>query len=448
MELAKYATYQDYKLQLDTELKRTTEGFVKIGYLLKVAKDTDILKESGYANVYEFAQAEYGIDKSQVSRFININDRFSEGGYSDRLKEQYQGFGHAKLAIMLQLPDVINEELNPEYSKSEIQAIKEEFDEEKKLTDLEVLMEGEDQEQCCMNSNLWKVLHQLGKDEPELYTKLHEGVKTEKSIYNILVPSGEKVYSVRIQGVGRMMLSLKGEDEPITLISVRSGEKESFSWKEAEHYLSLLIKTDMEAEASWTAVYNEEFPKKVEVAPVQPKETVSKEPKKEPKKESKVQKAKPKAEKVKQPEPANEPEEQIPGQDNIMNHPEYLPNNAENQNSSSPSEGATMENVTKDAEIVEKTPLDKSTAQSGSVTENTSEQEDAEEIVTGAVAGQEDVDDTEDIYQRIEQGIARLNLFVQKRAGEYDYATIEEWKKAYQDALSVAADLERVLNHG
>ena len=43
MELAKYATYQDYKLQLDTELKKTTEGFVKIGYLLKVAKDTDIL---------------------------------------------------------------------------------------------------------------------------------------------------------------------------------------------------------------------------------------------------------------------------------------------------------------------------------------------------------------------------------------------------------------------
>ena len=64
-------TYQEYKAELDGELQRTAEGFVRIGYLLKVARDTNILKESGYTNVTEFAKAEYGIDKTQVSRLIN-----------------------------------------------------------------------------------------------------------------------------------------------------------------------------------------------------------------------------------------------------------------------------------------------------------------------------------------------------------------------------------------
>lgn len=70
-----------------------------------MARDTRILAESGYQNVVEFAKAEYGDDKTQVSRFMNINDKFSEGGYAPELKAEYQGFGYAKLSIMLSLPD-------------------------------------------------------------------------------------------------------------------------------------------------------------------------------------------------------------------------------------------------------------------------------------------------------------------------------------------------------
>ena len=104
-----YGSYQEYKEAVDTELQKSAEGFVRIGYLLKVARDTDILKESGYGSVNEFAEAEYSLDKSQVSRFIRINDEYSEGGYSDRLQTKYRNFGYAKLAIMLTLPAAVNE---------------------------------------------------------------------------------------------------------------------------------------------------------------------------------------------------------------------------------------------------------------------------------------------------------------------------------------------------
>ena len=54
-------TYQEYKQELDAVLTRTAEDFVQIGYLLKVARDTNVLAESGYATVTDFAKAEYGM---------------------------------------------------------------------------------------------------------------------------------------------------------------------------------------------------------------------------------------------------------------------------------------------------------------------------------------------------------------------------------------------------
>lgn len=103
---------------MDAVVERVEEGFVQIGYYLKIARDTHVLQESGYKSVTDFAAAEYGLDKSAVSRFIAINDRFAEDGYSDRLKDQYRGMGRAKLSVMLLLPEEITEELTPDYSKS------------------------------------------------------------------------------------------------------------------------------------------------------------------------------------------------------------------------------------------------------------------------------------------------------------------------------------------
>ena len=66
--------YLAFKQELDTELNKAADGFVKIGYLLRRAEDSDILRTSGYRNVTEFAAAEYGLSKDVVSRYININN--------------------------------------------------------------------------------------------------------------------------------------------------------------------------------------------------------------------------------------------------------------------------------------------------------------------------------------------------------------------------------------
>ncbi len=354
-----YQSYSEYKAELDTELQKSAEGFVRIGYLLKLARDTDVLKESGYASVNEFAQAEYNIDKSMVSRFIGINDRFSEGGNSPQLKEHYRSFGYAKLAIMLQLPDSINEELSPAYSKSEIQAVKEEYDAEMKKTDLEVLMEEKTEGQQDMGDNLSKAVWQLGRDEPELYKDIFAAVvKAEggyKALREAIAPAGEGIYSVRIPGTGRLLLSVK-ETDNVTLTNIRTEEKEGYTWESLHRAVCGIVSLDSGSpEESWEKVYGEPFPVKKEsekpaVAPVQPK--------KEDKKPA--QKKKPKVIKAKTEEkPVNtQSEEEIQKPEEIAKEAEASSFESVPETESTENETKTIENVTEIAEIVTETPMD------------------------------------------------------------------------------------------
>ena len=58
-ELINYNGYEEFKQAVNRVLNRTVEDFVLTGYLLKQARDTDILKGSGYADEKEFAWSEY-----------------------------------------------------------------------------------------------------------------------------------------------------------------------------------------------------------------------------------------------------------------------------------------------------------------------------------------------------------------------------------------------------
>lgn len=332
-------TFSEWQQELDTELVKSAESFVKIGYLLKVARDTDILANSGYGNVVEFAKARYGLDKTQVSRFIHINDRFSEDGNSAELQDRYKGMGYAKLTIMLQLPDEINEEISTEFSKSEIEDIKKEIDEENKISDIEVWMEGT-QEEAEKYNELGQVMYQLLHDMPELFTKIAQSSIETEELMNILAPSGEMIYSVRIPGTGRLMLSIKVNTGRITITNVRSMEKTEWNIEDlADFVVDILSRANTEDPVkAWTSIYKEEYPKKAEIAPVQQEKPVQR-------KEKKVQKAK-----IEKPKPQsveeNTEDEQIPGQDSIENHPEYMPETkASTEENEKQEELETAENI-------------------------------------------------------------------------------------------------------
>lgn len=315
-------TYQEYKQELDAVLTRTAEDFVQIGYLLKVARDTNVLAESGYATVTDFARAEYGIDKTQVSRFISINDRFSEDGYSDHLLPSYKGFGYAKLTLMLQIPDEINEALPPTLSKAEIQDIKDEVDAESKVTDIEVEIEKAEAaavtdwsilppEGSPLKRNLW----QLGKEQENLFRKLWEicnkgQYPRSASIMDALIPQGDAVYTVRIPGERRTQIIINSDGA--TVINLKTLERSKYIPQDICYEVEELLNGGSSPEEQYKMLYGEDLiPEEPEIAPVQPNET-PKEKKPEKRKESRVTKAN--TEKKKPKEPEKKPEQMtIPG---------------------------------------------------------------------------------------------------------------------------------------
>lgn len=406
-QLTVYQNYESFKAELDGELQKTAEGFVRIGYLLKVARDTNVLASSGYKTVTEFASAEYGLDKTQVSRFISINDRFSEGGYSDRLVDKYQGFGYAKLTIMLQIPEAITEEMSPNLSKADVQAIKEEVDEEKKVSDIEVMMEEREAAEITFAQ---EILYWLMKEDRKLYAKCWDASKRwgidQRTVKELLAPSGEKIYSVRIPGKGREMLFLDDSKEEATTTNTRSGEKARFTWEElavaAQRWISDKGLTWAE---SWSWTYAEECPEEVKE---EPKEEPKKEPEK-PKKESKVQKAK--KEEPKKPKKPN-----LPSTEEVRDEP------GESDRAGEQIPAGEPEGVPGDE---------------GEAPEDAPEAAGAEEG-----EGSDGADEREDLLTKVKYAWYEVRDIMQGRVDTMERAHM---KKAYQDAINLAAAFEELI---
>lgn len=95
--------WMSWKEDIREKLKETAGNFVYIGFRLKQIRDSGMF--DGAADIFEFAQKEYGLSKSTTSRFIAINEKFSEGGNSLELRQEFQAIGSSKLAEMLTLTD-------------------------------------------------------------------------------------------------------------------------------------------------------------------------------------------------------------------------------------------------------------------------------------------------------------------------------------------------------
>lgn len=314
--------YRKYKQELDGAFAQAAEKFVLIGYLLREAVETDVLRASGYKNMEEFAYAEYGVDSSQASRFMNINRRFSEGGNSKQLKQQYRGIGSSKLAVMLTIPDEINEVLPKTLTKDELKEIQAEVKAENQVSDIEVEIEKVEAatvtdkpmlppEGSQLQRNLW----QLGKEQEDLFRKLWEicnksNYPRSTAIMDALIPQGDAVYTVRIPGERRTQIIINSDGA--TVINLKTLEHHEYAPQKICLEVDSLFLGGSSPEEQYKKLYGEDLtPEEPEIAPVQPDET-PKEKKPEKRKESRVTKAN--TEKKKPKEPEKKPEQMtIPG---------------------------------------------------------------------------------------------------------------------------------------
>lgn len=321
--------YLSFKQELDTELNKAADGFVKIGYLLRRAEDSDILRTSGYRNVTEFAAAEYGLSKDVVSRYININKRYSEGGYAPVLAERYHGFGMAKLAEMLTLPQAIVDTIPEELSKTEIREIKKEFDAEQGVTDIEIAIEAagqpeEQREDTLLTQVVRAWLHDIPDDFRRLSSVIYPDYDIDKMM-DIIAPDETRVIIVRVPGVGRLMMTCS-ISASIKIVNMRTGENEQISWEglcSAASAICARRYPDERIEDVWARTYDDPYPEEKKEEPKPRKEVKNEEKKPAKRKESKVTVAKP----VKKEEPKKQYEKPVIVE---MHHdPEVLERDAE-----------------------------------------------------------------------------------------------------------------------
>lgn len=116
--------YQECKSIIKERLTSMSRDFISVGYYLKYIRDKKLYKEDGYASIWEFAEDNYGIKISTASRWMAMNDKFSQGGNTPLLDDRYRDFGKSQLQEMLYLTDDQMEQAKPDMPAKEIRAIR------------------------------------------------------------------------------------------------------------------------------------------------------------------------------------------------------------------------------------------------------------------------------------------------------------------------------------
>lgn len=278
--------YISIKEDIKRRLNHLAESFVAIGYRLKQIRDTEAYRQDGYNTIFEFAEKELGLTKSPTSRFMAINDKYSVGGNSLELREEFIGLGKSRLSEMLTMDPEDYVLITDQTSIKDIREIKR--------------MEkaaGENEDLTKFQEVLRK--EYASKDRRKELIEI-ANAKCIDDIKAAVIPEG---YRLMKKGV----LVIKFEDEKITVRTMGVSGVQELTWSEILNEYDQAF--DLGAADPWKATYGE----------------IEEEVKSEPKKvEKKLESKKPtKAESM--PVATSQQEEQVVGQTSIeKDFPEYL----------------------------------------------------------------------------------------------------------------------------
>jgi hypothetical protein len=279
--------YISIKEDIKRRLNHLAESFVAIGYRLKQIRDTEAYRQDGYNTIYEFAEKELGLTKSPTSRFMAINDKYSVGGNSLELREEFIGLGKSRLSEMLTMDPEDYVLITAQTSIKDIREIKRM---EKAAGENEVL------------TKFQEVLRKeyASKDRRKELIEI-ANAKCIDDIKAAVIPEG---YRLMKKGV----LVIKFEDEKITVRTMGVSGVQELTWSEILSEYDQAF--DLGAADPWKATYGE----------------IEEEVKPEPKKVEKKPESKKPTKAESKPVATSQQEEQVVGQTSIeKDFPEYLP---------------------------------------------------------------------------------------------------------------------------
>lgn len=262
--------YGEVKKIISANIKEMSQSFIAVGYYLKYVRDNALYKEDGYNTIWEFAEDLYGIKASTASRWMSMNDKFSKDGNSPLIADKYREFGKSQLQEMLSIPEEDYKMIQPDMTKEEVREL------------ANFTKENQNSPNALLN---W----QQTEDEA-LENAVLEFFRVRKESLNDLYAS-EAYAQNDLQGMKEIVLrrkkkTFKTSDNDVFMvlyaeqvyIKACNGEQYDIEWPQFFDIMRSIFDTSAAGNETWENYF-------------EPKES----------------------------------DEQIPGQDNILNHPEYVP---------------------------------------------------------------------------------------------------------------------------
>lgn len=255
--------------QIRENLGGIVRNFVKTGWHLSRIDRSGVYKLKGYHSVTEYARETFGMAPDGVSRFIHVYEKYSIQGDTPELREEYRDFNFSQLTEMLQLPEDDHAMIRPETKREDIRDLKK-FNKQSEHNPDNLLNWQQDPDDIIREAVKDFFLSRK-KDLNEIYDQYGVGPYPEEEIKKMarfLYHEKKKKFQTN-----RVFVMLYPDQ---VFIKSSDGELHDITWPEFFQTMGTIFDGSAAGKDTWENYFNPE-------------------------------------------------EEQIHGQDNIMNHPEYLP---------------------------------------------------------------------------------------------------------------------------
>ena len=309
-------TLDDYiqcKNDIKNNLGTIVKSFVRIGWLLTRIDKSGAYKNDGYSTISEFAQDEYGMNKSGTSRFMKIYEKYSVPGDTPELRDEYKDFNQSQLTEMLQIPEEDHEMLRPEGNKEDFRELKR-FNKENDSNpeNLWSWKEAKDPEE-----KLNVTIQEFFRENKEILNDLYGKNLSAEEFAEEICPSGSRSYRK-----GTVFLMFYTLDQGI-MLKIFGETLKKITYQEFADRTKQIFDAAAAGEGTWDNYFGRDISK----ANDSPEDSIAD--------HSGEDTAMVPEQNMGIPEQAQlnagrkdditGQDDQIPGQDNIQNHPEYMP---------------------------------------------------------------------------------------------------------------------------
>lgn len=256
--------------QIRENLGGIVRNFVRTGWHLSRIDRSGAYKLKGYNSIAEYARETFGMAPDGVSRFIHVYEKYSIQGDTPELREEYRDFNFSQLTEMLQLPEDDHAMIRPETKREDIRDLKK-FNKQSEHNPDNLLNWQQDPDDIIREA-VKEFFKARKKDLNEIYDQYGVGPYQEEDIKKMarfLYHEKKKKFQTN-----RVFVMLYPDQ---VFIKSSDGELHDITWPEFFQTMGSIFDGSAAGKDTWENYFNPEA------------------------------------------------EKQIPGQDNIMNHPEYLP---------------------------------------------------------------------------------------------------------------------------